>query len=240
MMGPIEIDCTITELHSWTSTVTRVPVESGADRSQHIIDNPYMLSVEAVISDIPMDPRKQAQAAAFNIAGSLVSGSPALIAAANQAWPQFQGASQKVNSAFSGAGGEMGVAFGAGSYYDPRNAVGVGLALQSAGYQPPNYTANDKYRVALARILNLRESRVPFDWVSPLGVVENLVFETFEVPVDQTSDLLFRATFVEFVETGLTRTRSLAGPQVDLSSDPDNIGSRTTKEVALVGLFTEP
>ena len=82
--------------------------------------------------------------------------------------------------------------------------------------------------VALSRLLELRESDTPFDYVSPLGLVQNMVFQNLEIPVDQTTDLLFRANLVEFVEVGLTRTQSLAVGQVDASSDPANIGSRTT------------
>ncbi len=236
MIGNIELDVTMSETHLWSSQVTMVPVETGADRSQHIIFQPYRLEVEAVISDIPMDRRKQAQAAAFSLAGSAVNGSP-LQAIRNQGWEKFQGGMGNFDNRVATAGGAQGTALGAGTYFDPRNSVGLATALQSIGFDPPEYTAHDRFRVALARMLTLRESNTPFDWISPLGVVENMVFQRLEVPIDTTQDFLFRASLIEYVETGIHRFRSLTGSQEDLSSDPDNIGSRTTESIGVTTLF---
>lgn len=214
-IGTIDLDCTLTETHTWRSAVTRVPVESGAVRSQHIQDQPFELAIEAVISDRPVNHRKQQAALGRAIAQSAVGGYftsvPGLLALKNQAY-------DKINKAVAGS-----------------RVIQVGQVLAStavaaaSAFGPPDeYSAIDKLMVALSRLLELRASHTPFDYVSPLGLVQNLVFEGLEIPIDSTSDLLFRARLVEFVETGLTRTQSLAVGQVDASSDPANIGSRTT------------
>ncbi len=225
-IGTVELDCALNETHTWSSSVTRVPVESGADRAQHIVDNPYVLVIEAVISEIPMDPTRQSQQIALSIAQSAGQGyldsDPGIVAARNQNWDRFQGQANKAKTA---------------GPFDPSRAVSVAASLQAVAFPRAQYSASDRFKVALSRLLALRSSRTPFDYVSPLGLVENLVFEDLEIPVDATSDLLFRARLVEFVEVGLTRTNSLAISQRDASSDAANIGSRTTIDAEFQALL---
>lgn len=219
-IGSIEIDCALSESHSWSSSVTRVPVESGAMRSQHIVKMPYQLTIEAVISDIPMDPKRQQIALSYQIAQSAATGYfntiPGAAAVRNQ--------TQDATLGIIGSVGQFAGAF------NPLQSVGIATATRALGLPQAEYSASDLLQVALSRLLELRESDTPFDYISPLGVVNNLVFEDLEIPVDTTSDLLFRARMVEFVETGLTRSRSLTVAQEDASSDAANIGSRTTIE----------
>jgi len=226
-IGPVELDCALEETHTWPSSVTRVPVESGATRSQHIVDMPYTLQLVGVISEYSIDPRKQSQQVALNLASSRVRGYqntvPGQAARRNQAWDAFD---QISGNAARYAGP-----------FNPANAVKLHSLTQALSFQRPEYSSSDQMRVALARILALRESREPFDYVSPLGVIENLVFENLEIPVDLSGDLVFRARLVEFVETGLTRSRSLAISQEDASGEAANIGSRTTVEADFQALL---
>ena len=224
-IGTIDLDCTLSETHTWRSAVTRVPVESGADRAQHIQDQPFQLKIEAVISDRPVNHRKQQAALGRAIAQSAVTGYfssiPGLLALKNQAYEKVNGAyAQNIAGNLAGADALASTAVAAATSFGP----------------PDEYSAIDKLMVALSRLLELKDSHTPFDYVSPLGLVQNLVFEGLELPIGQESDLLFRASLVEFVETGLTRTQSLAVGQVDASSDPANIGSRTTITTAIPGL----
>ena len=173
-IGNIDIDCALTETHTWDSIVTRVPVESGSVRSQHIVKQPYMLEVEAVISDIPIDPKKQQIALARNLAQSAVTGYaesvPGALAFKNQLYEKITGVLAKLNSAG---------AFGAA------NAVRLASGTRALWLQKNEYSAIDQLVVALSRLLELRESDVPFDYISPLGVVSNMVFTSLEIPVDQ-------------------------------------------------------
>ena len=219
-IGSVELDCALSETHTWSSTVTRVPVESGASRAQHIVKQPYVLQIEAVISDRPMDPRRQQIALSFQIAQSAVTGY----------FNTVPGAAAKRNQTQEALLGIIGSASQFGGSFNPMQSVGIATATAGVGTAENEYSASDELQVALSRLLQLRESDTPFDYISPLGLVRNLVFEDLEIPVDQTQDLLFRARMVEFVETGLTRTRSLSLAQEDASSEPANIGSRTTIE----------
>ena len=218
-IGNVELDCALSETHTWPSSVTRVPVESGADRAQHIVKGPYVLQIEAVISEIPADPTRQKQQLALILAQSATKGIVDQIPDAaqfrDQAWEKFQ---YGVNTGINQAG-----------IFNPLAAVTIASSINTIGFGRDEYSASDRFKVALARLLALRESDTPFDYISPLGVVENLVFEDLEIPVDLTSDLLFRARLVEFVETGITRTRSLTIGQFDASAESANIGSRTTR-----------
>lgn len=219
-IGSVELDCAISETHSWASAVTRVPVESGSVRAQHIVKQPYTLRIEAVISDRPTDPRRQQIALSYQIAQSAARGyfdsAPGIAAKRNQTFDAVQGIYAKAR----GYGGKA----------NPLNSVGIATATRGIAIPPAEYSASDMLQVALSRLLELRESDTPFDYISPLGVVHNLVFEDLEIPIDQNQDLLFRARLVEFVETGLTRSLSLVIEQEDASSEPANIGSRTTIE----------
>jgi hypothetical protein len=219
-IGSVLIDCALSETHTWASSVTRVPVESGSIRSQHIVKAPYVLTIEAVISEIPTDPKRQQIALSYQIAQSRTKGYfdsiPGARALANQGF-------EKLDPSRNAASKALGP-------FNPSRAVGVATATRGIALPKTEYSQSDEFQVALSRLLELRESDTPFDYISPLGVVSNLVFENLEIPVDQTGDLLFRARLVEFVETGLTRSRSLAVGQEDASQEPANIGSRTTAE----------
>lgn len=167
-----------------------------------------------------MDPRRQQIQLSYQLAQSATKGYtdtiPGAAAIRNQAYDKMSGAFAQA-SQFGGA-------------FNPTQAIGAATATRGLGIPSDEYSASDTLKVAISRLLELRESDTPFDYISPLGVVPNLVFEDLEVPVDNTQDLVFRARLVEFVETGLTRTRSLTLSQEDASSDPANIGSRTTVE----------
>jgi hypothetical protein len=209
--------------------VTRVPVESGAVRSQHIAKQPYTLTIEAVISDIPVDPSLQAPQLAHNIAQSAVVGYFDTVAGKaaqkNQKFDKLYGKASQFTQIAETIAGYAGT------------PIGLAMASRAIKFTKPVYSNNDKFRVALSRLLELRESDTPFDYVSPLGVINNLVFEDLEIPVDTTSDLLFRARLVEFIETGITRTRSLTIDQEDASAEAANIGSRTTVEADFQALL---
>jgi hypothetical protein len=204
-------------------------VESGAVRSQHIVKNPYTLSIEVVISDIPVDPNLQAPQLSYNIAQSVVDRYfdtvAGQLALKNQDFGKLYGKASQLKQQASQVLGNIGQ-FG-----------GLATAGRAVRFTKPTYSNNDKFRVALSRLLELRESDTPFDYVSPLGVVNNLVFEDLEIPVDTTSDLLFRARLVEFIETGITRTRSLTIDQEDASAEAANIGSRTTADAEFQALL---
>ena len=60
------MDATIKVGHKSTSTVTRHPVEEGADIADHTRPEPDSISVEAVVSNTPMTPE---QVARFDAAG---------------------------------------------------------------------------------------------------------------------------------------------------------------------------
>lgn len=226
-IGSIELDCALSETHTWSSSVTRVPVESGSVRSQHIQKNPYVLQIEAVISDRPMDPRRQQKALSFQIAQSAVTGYFNTVA----------GAAAKRNQSQEALLGIIGSASQFGGSFNPLQSVGIATATAGIGIDEHEYSASDELQVALSRLLELRESDTPFDYISPLGLVSNLVFEDLEIPVGQNQDLVFRARLVEFVETGLTRSLSLAVSQQDASGEPANIGSRTTVEANFQNLL---
>jgi len=50
----LDIDATISGIHERTSTVTKNPIESGANKSDHVINDNEVFSIEGVISDTPL------------------------------------------------------------------------------------------------------------------------------------------------------------------------------------------
>lgn len=58
MIGDLALDCTVTETHTATSTVTEHPVESGANITDHIRPDPVQLSITGIVSDTPIGSRQ--------------------------------------------------------------------------------------------------------------------------------------------------------------------------------------
>lgn len=212
MIGPINLDAVIDENHIWSNQVTVEPVEAGADRASNIIEMPYRLRITATIADIPRRTVLSRSLAAFQF---LTAGTSKLPAAGelNQKYTEYQNFGNSKNArAIAG---------------NVASAISTAQGLFSEG----TFSAYEKSIVALARMLQLRATREPFDYISPLGPRPDLVFEALEVPVDTTEDFLFRASLIEFVEVGLTRRDSLAAAQSDLSGDAEDVGTRTTKPI---------
>ena len=58
LIGDLALDCTVTETHTATSTVTEHPVESGAKITDHIRPDPVQLSITGIVSDTPIGSRQ--------------------------------------------------------------------------------------------------------------------------------------------------------------------------------------
>lgn len=58
LIGDLALDCTVTETHTATSTVTEHPVESGANITDHIRPDPVQLSITGIVSDTPIGSRQ--------------------------------------------------------------------------------------------------------------------------------------------------------------------------------------
>lgn len=58
LIGDPALDCTVTETHTATSTVTEHPVESGANITDHIRPDPVQLSITGIVSDTPIGSRQ--------------------------------------------------------------------------------------------------------------------------------------------------------------------------------------
>lgn len=58
LIGDLAIDCTVTETHTATSTVTEHPVESGAKITDHIRPDPVQLSITGIVSDTPIGSKQ--------------------------------------------------------------------------------------------------------------------------------------------------------------------------------------
>jgi len=67
MIGDLALDCTVTETHTATSTVTEHPVESGANITDHIRPDPVQLSITGIVSDTPIGAREVQKA--LNVGG---------------------------------------------------------------------------------------------------------------------------------------------------------------------------
>ena len=58
LIGDLAIDCTVTETHSSSATVTEHPVESGANITDHIRPEPLQLSITGIVSDTPLGSKQ--------------------------------------------------------------------------------------------------------------------------------------------------------------------------------------
>lgn len=58
LIGDLALDCTVTETHTATSTVTEHPVESGANITDHIRPDPVQLSITGIVSDTPLGSKQ--------------------------------------------------------------------------------------------------------------------------------------------------------------------------------------
>lgn len=58
LIGDVAIDCTVTETHTATATVTEHPVESGANITDHIRPDPVQLSITGIVSDTPIGSKQ--------------------------------------------------------------------------------------------------------------------------------------------------------------------------------------
>ena len=58
LIGDLALDCTVTETHTATSTMTEHPVESGANITDHIRPDPVQLSITGIVSDTPIGSRQ--------------------------------------------------------------------------------------------------------------------------------------------------------------------------------------
>ena len=58
LIGDVAIDCTVTETHTATATVTEHPVESGANITDHIRPEPVQLSITGIVSDTPIGSKQ--------------------------------------------------------------------------------------------------------------------------------------------------------------------------------------
>lgn len=67
MIGDLALDCTVTETHTATSTVTQHPVESGANITDHIRPDPVKLAITGIVSDTPIGAREVQKA--LNVGG---------------------------------------------------------------------------------------------------------------------------------------------------------------------------
>lgn len=50
----LDIDATISGLHSRTSTITKNPIEDGSNKSDHVINENESFTIEGVVSDTPL------------------------------------------------------------------------------------------------------------------------------------------------------------------------------------------
>ncbi len=112
-----------------------------------------------------------------------------------------------------------------------RPSIGEELGLEID--QPPGETAFERHASFWARLNALNDSKELFDYVSDLGVYENMVFDSVEVVRDDREWIEFSALLVEFVMTGVTRDRWLSEDQADDSRDPADPGTKTPKESAV-------
>lgn len=54
-VGVVELDVTISENHTFNSRATNFPVETGGDVTDHIINDPDVLTLEGLVSDTPLN-----------------------------------------------------------------------------------------------------------------------------------------------------------------------------------------
>jgi hypothetical protein len=53
-VGSVELDVTIREEHRYSSRVTNYPVEDGSNLSDHIINDPPIVTLEGIVTDTPL------------------------------------------------------------------------------------------------------------------------------------------------------------------------------------------
>lgn len=53
-IGEIKLDCTISDVHDYQSTITKYPVEDGTNISDHIINNPETITITGFITNSPI------------------------------------------------------------------------------------------------------------------------------------------------------------------------------------------
>lgn len=56
--GEIELDCSVSERHSARVEVTRHPIEDGAQPSDHARELPDVLTIDGILSNAPLGPRR--------------------------------------------------------------------------------------------------------------------------------------------------------------------------------------
>lgn len=54
-VGVVELDVTISENHTFNSRATNFPVETGGDVTDHIINDPDILTLSGLVSDTPLN-----------------------------------------------------------------------------------------------------------------------------------------------------------------------------------------
>lgn len=54
-VGVVELDVTLTENHTFNSRATNFPVETGGDVTDHIINDPDILTLSGIVSDTPLN-----------------------------------------------------------------------------------------------------------------------------------------------------------------------------------------
>lgn len=77
---PLVIDATIEENHLLAARVTEFPIEDGSSISDHVIQSPFKLTMNCVISDDPINTSELLESTALGLSSS-VFGSKAIIAA---------------------------------------------------------------------------------------------------------------------------------------------------------------
>lgn len=58
LIGDVSLDCTVSETHNATATVTDHPVESGSTITDHIRPEPLQLTITGIVSNTPIGTKK--------------------------------------------------------------------------------------------------------------------------------------------------------------------------------------
>ena len=94
LIGDLGIDCTVTETHTATATVTEHPVESGSNITDHIRPEPVQLAVTGIITNSPIGTRQTQRV--INAGGAVVTATqleaaPNALGYAQTAWKKLEG-----------------------------------------------------------------------------------------------------------------------------------------------------
>lgn len=81
-IGDLSLDAVVSETHRYGNTLTQNPVESGAMITDHIINEPITLRMEALVSDAPLGLKSALAAGAAGLASQALGVSGALGAVA--------------------------------------------------------------------------------------------------------------------------------------------------------------